>query len=70
MVNASVSVIMDRTRLTIFDKDLPTYKFDDVYPTPHEALVAVNRTVSYHDKSSELVIVIKRETFSPERGNG
>lgn len=60
-VNVSVSVILDRIRLVITNKDLPNYKFDDVYASHGEALVAVNRTVHYHEHSSELMIKLTRE---------
>lgn len=61
---------MDRIRLIITNKDLPNYKFDDVYASHNEALVAVNRTVGYHDQSSELVVILKREPIPTSRGKG
>ena len=49
------------TRLLITDKDLPTWKFDDVYYSIEEAIVAIGRTISFHNKSQEINISITKK---------
>lgn len=59
-VNVSVSVIMDEVKLNITNQDLPTYKFEDTYPSFIEAMGAIGRTVEHHKDSSKLVITLEK----------
>ena len=60
MVNVSVSVIMDKIKLNITNDDLPTYKFEDYYPSFIEAMSAIGRTVEHHKDSSKLTITLEK----------
>lgn len=70
MVNVSVNVIMDEVKLNITNQDLPTYKFEDYYPSFIEAMGAIGRTVENHKDSSKIIITLEKIDISTKGNSG